>query len=201
MGYKKRKKKYSEKKVKSIDRKELLIGMLPLIKAFGLWILLVGIVALDYIKFRWISMVFVHFTTYLTYGLSKILFIPVRLLGHGTLNIGAFEGNYDSIMINFYPMIIELECSAYQAYLAMVSLIIFAKWDFRNKIRWGSIIFGILAFINSLRIVLLGVIGRKFPSFFNLIHDYVWNILMVVILWGLYELVNTRLTKRNEEKR
>lgn len=201
MGYKKRKKKYSEKKVKSINRKELLLGMLPLIKAFGLWILLVGIVALDYIKFRWISMVFVHFTTYLTFGLSKILFVPVRLLGHGTFNIGAFEANYDSIMINSYPMLIELECSAYQAYLAMVSLIFFAKWDFRNKIKWGSSIFVILALINSFRIVLLGVIGKKFPSFFDLIHDYVWNILMVVILWGIYEFVNTRLAKKDEEKR
>lgn len=173
---------------------------MPLVKAFGLWLFLVGIVALDYIKLRWISMLFVHFTTYLTYGLSKILFIPVRLFGHGTFNIGAFEANYDSIMISSYPMIIELECSAYQAYLAMISLIIFANWELRNKVIWGSIIFGILAFINSLRIVLLGVLGQKFPAFFDLIHDYVWNILMVVILWGLYEFVNNRLTKQNEQE-
>jgi len=200
LGYNKRKKKYSEKELKSINRKELIVNLMPLIKAFGLWLFLVGIVAIDYIKLRWISMLFVHFTTYLTYGLSKVLFVPVRLFGQGTFNIGVFEGSYDSIMISSYPMIIELECSAYQAYLAMVALIIFAKWELRSKIFWGSIIFGILAFINSLRIVLLGVLGQKFPALFDLIHDYVWNILMVVILWGLYEFVNNRLTKKHEQK-
>ena len=200
MGYKKRKQKYSEKEIKRINRKELLANLLPLVKAFGLWALLVAIVAWDYIKLKWVSMAFVHFTTYLTYGLSKVLFIPVRLLGQGTLTIGVFKGDYDTIMISSYPMQIELECSAYHAYLAMVALIIFANWGWRNKIIWGSIIFGILALVNSLRIVMLGVIGHKFPAFFGLIHDYVWNILMVVLLWGLYEFVNARFTKKNEQK-
>jgi exosortase/archaeosortase family protein len=199
VGYKKRKHKYSEKEIKYIHKKEFLTSMLPLLKAFGLWAVLVAIVAWDYIKLKWISMVFVHFTTYLTYGLSKVLFIPAKLLGHGALTVGAFKCDYDSIMISSYPMTIELECSAYHAYLAMVALVIFANWGLKNKIIWGSIIFGILAMVNSFRIVLLGVIGHKFPSLFDLIHDYAWNILMVVILWGLYEFVNTRLTK-NEQK-
>lgn len=92
-------------------------------------------------------------------------------------------------------MIIEIECSAYHAYLAILSLVIFSKWNYKQKIIAGSILIVSLAIINSLRIVMLGVVGRKFPQIFDIMHDYVWNILLVIIIWGLWELANKRMNK------
>ena len=191
-----RRKRLTDRELKKLKQKELLNSLLPLAKSFGTWIVLVVIVAWDYTTFRWFSMAFVHFTTYLSYGLSKLFFIPVRLLGSSSSMMTTLEVNYDSITISGFPMLIELECSAYHAYIAMVALIIFSSWTLKNKLLWGSVIFGILAIINSLRIVLLGVIGNKYPTAFNIMHDYIWNILMVIILWGLWELVNNKLTKQ-----
>ncbi len=191
-----RRKRLTDRELKKLQQKELLNSLLPLAKSFGTWIVLVVIVAWDYTSFRWFSMAFVHFTTYLSYGLSKLLFIPVRLLGSSSSMMTTLEVNYDSITISGFPMLIELECSAYHAYIAMVALIIFSSWTLKNKLLWGSAIFGTLAIINSLRIVLLGVIGNKYPTAFNIMHDYIWNILMVIILWGLWELINNKFTKQ-----
>lgn len=190
-----KRKRLIKSKLESLRRKELYSSLLPLAKSFGVWMGLVVIVAWDYTKYRLFSMVFVHFTTYLTYGLGKLLFIPVQLTGSSTSMITTLEVNYDSIMVNGYLMLIELECSAYHAYLAIVALILFSNWTLKRKLVFGSLIFGILAVLNSLRIVLLGVIGKIFPDTFSIMHDYIWNILIVIILWGIWEVTNKKLTK------
>lgn len=179
---------------------ELFKELLPLIKSFGLWIVLVIIVAWDYTNNRWFSMFFIDFTTYLSYGLSKIMFIPAKIIGSGESMVTTLAVNYKSVYINNYPMIIELECSAYHAYIAMIALVVFSKWSVKQKLVSGSILFVSLAVINSLRIIMLGVIGRKFPGAFNLMHDYIWNILLVIIIWGLWELTNRKMNKINSLK-
>lgn len=179
-------------------RKELFAELIPLIKSFGLWILLVVIVAVDYTNHRWFSMIFVNFTTYLTYGLAKMMFIPTDVFGNGMTMMTTLEVNYKSIMISNYSMIIELECSAYHAYLAMIALVLFSTWKPKQKLVVGSLIFITLAIINSLRIIILGVLGKHFPGLFNMMHDYIWNILLVIIIWGLWELANQRLKTKAE---
>lgn len=188
------------KQLQQQKRKELLSELLPLGKSFALWIVLVIIVAWDYTNKQWFSMLFVDFTTYLSYGLSKIMFIPAKILGSGTGMVTTIEVSYRSIVIGGYPMIIELECSAYHAYLAMIALVAFSKWTNKQKIMAGSILFVTLALINSLRIVMLGIIGRKMPQVFDFMHDYLWNILLVVIIWGLWEIVNKRIARINIKK-
>jgi len=187
------------KQLQQQKRKELLSELLPLGKSFALWIVLVIIVAWDYTNKQWFSMLFVDFTTYLSYGLSKIMFIPAKVLGSGTGMVTTIEVTYRSIVIGGYPMIIELECSAYHAYLAMIALVVFSKWTNKQKITAGSILFVTLAIINSLRIVMLGVIGRKMPQVFDFMHDYLWNILLVIIIWGLWEIVNKRIARINNK--
>jgi len=193
-------KKIVPQKKSNIEKSKLLFKeLLPLIKAFGLWILLVIIVAWDYTNNRWFSMLFVDFTTYLSYGLAKIMFIPAQILGSGQSMVTTLTVNYKSIYINNYPMIIELECSAYHAYIAMLSLVLFSKWSAKQKLISGAILFVTLALINSIRIIMLGVVGRKFPEIFNLMHDYLWNILLVIIIWGLWELANKKMNQLNSE--
>ncbi|MBN1925858.1 MAG: exosortase/archaeosortase family protein [Prolixibacteraceae bacterium] len=193
---KSRKKKPSEKEIKAQKRKELFKELLPLIKAFGLWVILVIIVAWDYTNRQWFSMLFVDLTTYLSYALAKVMFIPAKIIGDGTGVVTTLVVNYKSITISNYPMIIEIECSAYHAYLAMIALVIFSKWSVKQKLAIGGTLFVTLAIINSLRIVMLGVIGRKYPEVFNIMHDYIWNILLVIIIWGLWELANRFMMRK-----
>lgn len=190
-----RKKKLQEQKLHQQKRKELWHELVPLIKAFSLWIVLVVLVAMDYTYQRWFSMFFIDLTTYLSYFLAKLMFIPAEILGNGLTMVTTLEVYYKTILISNYSLMIELECSAYHAYLAMISLVIFSAW--KNKHKWliGSILFIILAVINALRIVLLGVLGKRFPEIFNLMHDYIWNILLVIMLWGLWELANRQIRK------
>jgi exosortase/archaeosortase family protein len=190
------KKKVSQKEINIKRRKALFKELLPLIKSFGLWVILVIIVAWDYTNYRWFSMLFIDLTTYLSYGLAKIMFIPAKILGDGSSMATTLVVTYKSIQINNYPMIIELECSAYHAYIAMIALVTFSNWTIKQKLVTGSILFGLLAVINSFRIVMLGVIGRVFPGFFNLMHDYIWNILLVIVIWGLWEMANKKMNKQ-----
>jgi exosortase/archaeosortase family protein len=194
------KKKVSQKEINQKNRKALFKELLPLLKSFALWVILVVIVAWDYTSYRWFSMLFVDFTTYLSYGLAKIMFIPAEIFGSGSNMVTTLVVNYNSIQINNYPMIIELECSAYHAYIAMIALVTFSSWTIKQKLVIGSILFGLLAIINSFRIVMLGVIGRMFPGFFNLMHDYIWNILLVIVIWGLWELANKRMNKQKNQE-
>jgi exosortase/archaeosortase family protein len=191
-------KKESQREINLKNRKALFKELLPLIKSFGLWVILVVIVVWDYTNHQWFSMLFIDFTTYLSYGLAKIMFIPAKILGNGSGMVTTLIVNYKSILINDYPMIIELECSAYHAYIAMIALVIFSSWKMKQKFITGSILFGLLALINSFRIVMLGVVGRHFPGFFNMMHDYVWNILLVIVIWGLWEVANKRMNKLSE---
>jgi exosortase/archaeosortase family protein len=190
-----RKKKNQIQKLLKQKRKDLWHDLLPLIKAFALWIILVIAVAIDYTYQRWFSMIFIDLTTYLTYGLAKIMFIQAEILGNGLTMVTTLEIYYKSILISNYSLMIELECSAYHAYLAMISLVIFSAWTNKQKLWIGSLLFGILALVNSLRIILLGLLGKHYPEIFNLMHDYIWNILLVIMLWGLWELANQRIRK------
>lgn len=185
---------------KKIERKELIDELKPIVKSFGLWILLVILVAADYTNHRWFSMLFVDLTTYLSYGLSKILFIPAEIAGKGVSTVTTLEINYRNIIIDQFPMLVELECSAYHAYMAMISLVIFSPWTLRQKLTIGPGLFVLLAIINSFRIVILGIIGHQFPQLFNLMHDYIWNILLVIIIWALWEIISKKLRKQNDEK-
>ena len=186
------------KEIQKENKKALLNELLPLLKSFALWIVLVIIVAWDYTNNQWFSMLFVDFTTYLSYALSKMMFIPASIGGDGTGVVTTLVVNYKSIQINNYPMIVELECSAYHAYIAMFALVLFSKWNWKQKLAGGAGLFVALAIINSLRIVMLGVIGRRFPQIFNVMHDYVWNILLVIIIWGLWEIANKKMQKINQ---
>lgn len=195
-----RKTKIAEHQSKVLKRKELIQALLPLMKSFGLWIILVVIVAWDYTNHRWFSMFFIDLTTHLSYWISKLMFIPASILGNGSSMVTTLEVNYKTIQICNYPMTIELECSAYHAYLALIALVFFSKWTIKQKLITGSIIFALLAVINSIRIILLGMIGRNFPNLFNVMHDYIWNILLVIIIWGLWEFSNQRMTNKTNEK-
>lgn len=158
---------------KPLFSKELLIKLLPLIKAFAMWLVLVLIVHIPGIKDEFRNF-FVGFTTSSTYGIGKLLFLPIQKL------------SFSSIMLDGFTMEIIVECTAYNFYLFAISLAVFANWKPTHKLI-NLLIFILVIFLsNTLRFFAMGYVGRHYPDFFDTTHDYVWNILFGFMIFGIW---------------
>jgi exosortase/archaeosortase family protein len=169
----KRKQKALEKQEKSQERKRLL----PLAKAFAVWIIMVLIVSIPALKDDFAKF-FIDFTTQTVLILGKILFIPIEDLGNQLISVAGFDLN------------IIYECTAYNFYVFVIPLVFFSNWTFWKKL--VSLLVFLLSIIvaNAFRFIIMGYIGKSFPRLFESIHDYVWNIifaLMVFLIWYLLE--------------
>jgi exosortase/archaeosortase family protein len=153
--------------------KELLIKLLPLIKAFALWFILVLIVHIPGIKDAFRNF-FVGFTTASTIIIGKIFFLPIERTG------------FSGILVDGFSMDIIVECTAYNFYLFAVSLAVFANWKIKYKIINLLIFFGVIFLTNILRFFAMGYVGRYYPQFFSTTHDYVWNILFGFMIFGVW---------------
>jgi exosortase/archaeosortase family protein len=158
---------------KPLFSKELLIKLLPLIKAFVLWFILVLIVHIPGIKDGFRNM-FVGFTTTSTYLMSHLFFIPMKKISFSTLSLGGFN------------MEIIVECTAYNFYIFALALAIFANWSWKYKGINLLIFFGVIFLTNNLRFIAMGYIGRYYPDLFETAHDYVWNILFGFMIFGIW---------------
>jgi exosortase/archaeosortase family protein len=158
---------------KPLFSKELLIKLLPLIKAFALWFLLVLIVHIPGIK-EGFRNVFVGFTTSSTVLIGKIFFIPIQKL------------SFSAIMIDGFSMDIIVECTAYNFYLFAFALAVFANWSLRHKLINLLIFIGVIFATNLLRFFAMGYVGRYYPDIFDTTHDYVWNILFGFMIFGVW---------------
>jgi len=177
-----------EKKAKQKQQAQLLQELIPIAKSFALWFLLVVVTVLDYNYLHYFTQWIILANALIIKFIAIICFIPVSLhpLEYGT--VASLSGvAFQRIIINRYSMIIELECTAYHAYFAIFSLVIFASWQWKKKMKVFSIIFVILLIFNILRQLTLGIIGRYYPQVFGLLHDYVWNILILILVWLLWE--------------
>jgi exosortase/archaeosortase family protein len=158
---------------KPLFSKELLIKLLPLIKAFALWFLLVLIVHIPGIKDDFRNM-FVGFTTNSTVLVAKMLFIPIQKLSFSTISLNGFN------------MEIIVECTAYNFYLFAIALAVFANWSIKHKLINLLIFLIVIFFTNILRFFAMGFVGRYYPEFFDTTHDYVWNILFGFMIFGVW---------------
>jgi exosortase/archaeosortase family protein len=153
--------------------KELLIKLMPLIKAFVFWFLLVMIVHIPGIKEAFRQMI-VGFTTSSTVILGKALFLPIQRTG------------FANISVNNFAMEIIVECTAYNFYLFALALTLFANWAIKHKLLNLVIFFGIIFLMNNLRFFAMGYVGRYSPQLFDTTHDYVWNILFGFMIFGVW---------------
>ena len=162
-----------KKPQKPLFSKELLIKLLPLIKAFALWFILVLIVHIPGIRDVFRNF-FVGFTTTSTFLIGKLFFIPIE------------QVSFSAVMVDGFSMDIIVECTAYNFYLFAVSLAVFANWKPKHKII-NLLIFLVVIFItNILRFFAMGYVGRYYPQFFGTTHDYVWNILFGFMIFGVW---------------
>jgi exosortase/archaeosortase family protein len=153
--------------------KELLIKLLPLIKAFALWFILVLIVHIPGVKEGFRNF-FVGFTTNSTVFIAKIFFIPMQKL------------NFSTLSLNGFTMEIIVECTAYNFYLFAIALAVFANWSVRYKLINLLIFLAVIFITNILRFFAMGYIGRYYPDLFSTTHDYVWNILFGFMIFGVW---------------
>jgi exosortase/archaeosortase family protein len=147
--------------------------LLPLIKSFALWFLLVIIVHLPGIREDFRTM-FVGFTTGSTEVLGKILFLPVDRTG------------FSSLVVNNFALEIIVECTAYNFYLFALALAVFANWSIKNKLINLFIFFLTIFLVNNIRFYAMGYVGRHYPELFDTTHDYIWNILFGFMIFGLW---------------
>lgn len=153
--------------------KELLMKLMPLIKAFALWFVLVMIVHIPGIKEGFRNM-FVGFTTSSTVVMAKILFVPINKI------------SFSSISLNGFNMEIIVECTAYNFYLFAIALAIFANWSWKHKLINLGIFIVVIFLTNNLRFFAMGFVGRYYPDLFDTTHDYVWNILFGFMIFGVW---------------
>jgi exosortase/archaeosortase family protein len=147
--------------------------LMPLIKSFALWFLLVIIVHLPGIREDFRTM-FVGFTTGATEVMGKLFFLPVERIGFSTLTVDNFS------------LEIIVECTAYNFYLFAIALAVFANWSAFHKIINLLIFFVTIFIVNNIRFIAMGYIGGNYPDLFNTAHDYVWNILFGFMIFGLW---------------
>jgi exosortase/archaeosortase family protein len=160
-------------KAQKPELKEYLKKLMPLIKAFALWFVLVIIIQLPGIREAFRDFI-VGITTTSTVFLGKILFIPIERTG------------FSGIRVNDFSMQIIVECTAYNFYLFAIALAIFAEWKWKDKLINFLIFFAVIFFVNNLRFFAMGYVGRHYPEFFDTTHDYVWNILFGFLIFGIW---------------
>jgi exosortase/archaeosortase family protein len=153
--------------------------LMPLIKAFVLWFLLVIIVHIPGIDDAFREFI-VGFTTASTVILGKVLFIPIERTG------------FASIVVNDFPMEIIVECTAYNFYLFAIALALFASWKWKDKLINLLIFIVVIFLMNNLRFFAMGYVGGSYPQFFDTTHDYVWNILFGFMIFGLWAWRDTK---------
>lgn len=158
---------------KPLFSKELFKKLLPLIKAFVLWFILIAILHIPGIKQDFRDLI-VGFTTSSSVFIGKLFFLPVERLATSTFSVAGFS------------MEIIVECTAYNFYLFALTLSIFANWKPRHKLINLLIFILVIFFVNNLRFYAMGYIGHNYPELFDSTHDYVWNILFGFMIFGIW---------------
>jgi exosortase/archaeosortase family protein len=145
----------------------------PLLFAFGSWFALLTVLNLPGIKdfVRYVMVSITHTSAILT---GKLLFLPVADKGYPVMDFAGFS------------MQVILECTAYNFYLFVLLITIFANWSIRHKLINLAVFTGVIYLINNFRFIIMGAIGRYYPEIFNQIHDYLWNILFSIIVFLIY---------------
>ncbi len=155
--------------------------ILPIAKTFGLWMLLIGIVRIDAV-YEVIATGLIKITGVSVLGVCKATFVPVNY-------------NFPFIDVAHFPMRIAPECTILDYYLFVPAMILFVPANWLHKLKWGAIILGILYGTNLLRFVIMGYIGRFFPSLFDAAHEYFWNLLFALLLFMLWFWQNAHIQK------
>jgi len=175
----KNKKQLKQQKKERQEKLQRYKDILPIAKTFGLWILLIGIVRIDAI-YETIAIALIKITGVSVLGVCKATFVPVTY-------------NFPFVNVANFPMRIAPECTILDYYLFVPAMVLFVPANWVHKLKWGLIIAAILYGMNLLRFVIMGNVGRYFPSLFDAAHEYFWNLLFALLLFVLWFWQNSRI--------
>ena len=117
---------------------------------------------------------FINFVVNSSVVIGSILFIPVESSGSPMISVAG------------YNMRVIFECTAYNFYLFAIALVVFARWNIKDKLI-NFLIFIVSIFIlNTFRFIIMGYVGKFWPHLFHQIHDYVWTIIFGLVVFILY---------------
>lgn len=173
MAKTKRKQDILLKKQQQERRKRFLLNLKPVLWAFLAWLGLIGLVNLPFLKEPLIRF-FVGFTTKTVLWLGKALPLPVENPGAAFLTVNGFS------------MEVVMECTAYNFYLFVIALVIFARWSLRDKLINLGIFFSGIFLLNTTRFLFLGYLGSLRPALFEPVHDIVWDVVFGFAVFGLW---------------
>ncbi len=155
----------------------------PLLFAFISWFVLLSLLHLPGVK-DFVRNVMISFTHASAIGMGKLLFLPVADKGYPVIDFAGFS------------MQVILECTAYNFYLFVLMITVFAPWTIRQKLINISLFAGIIFLTNNLRFLIMGAIGRFYPATFEYIHDYLWNILFALMIFLIFLRVDRKSGNR-----
>lgn len=168
-----RKQKRIQKEQQKARRQELVHRLKPLLLTFVVWFALKSVIHIPSIG-SVVEPFFVSFTTNTSYWFGRLLFIPIQMHGVPYLSVN-----------NFFMEVI-MECTAYNFYLFVIVLTIFSRWPLRHKFTSLGIFLATIFVINSFRFITMGYVGSFRPDLFDVVHDYVWNILFGFLVFGIW---------------
>lgn len=145
----------------------------PLLYSIVLWFVLLSVLHIPFIK-DYLREIMVGFTHYSAVAIGKLLFLPVH------------DPGYPIIRYADFSMKVILECTAYNFYLFVFALYLFAKWPLKNRLVAFAISVAIIFLLNSARFLVMGAVGSSWPHLFERVHDYFWNILFGLIVFLIF---------------
>ncbi len=175
-----KRKKHQKDKLPAHQSKEAYIQKFkPLLFAFISWFILLALLHLPGIK-DFVRYVMVSFTHSSAIVMGKLMFLPVADKGYPVMDFAGFS------------MQVILECTAYNFYLFVLMITVFAPWTLRQKLINLAVFAGVIYITNNLRFLIMGAIGRYYPAMFDNIHDYLWNILFAILVFMIFLWADSR---------
>lgn len=167
------KKQAALEKAEKNKRKEAIESLKPLFYSFALWGALMGIIYIPAIH-ESVMDGFVSFVVKSTVIVGSLLFLPVE------------SQQVPQITVAGYNMRVIFECTAYNFYLFSIALVVFARWNIKDKLINFGIFVASIFVLNAFRFIVMGYVGKFWPQLFHQIHDYVWTIVFGLVVFILY---------------
>lgn len=167
--------------------KELMVHIKPLLLTFVVWFAITFFMHIPAIG-DFIAPYFVGLTAHSTYFFGKVFFLPVELY------------NVSYISVNNFTMEVVMECTAYNFYVFVIVLTVFARWSVKHKLTSLSIFLLVIFVMNILRFIVMGYVGSYAQGYFDEIHDYFWNIIFGFLVFGIWVWRELKFQKKDAKQ-
>ena len=113
---------------------------------------------------------------------AKMLFHLMSFFGFNTYISGSV------VSFNQASMEIITECTGLQLFQIMLALVIAFPATIKQKLIGFGIGVPYVIVINTIRLIVISLVLWKWPSYFEIVHQYVWQIVLIalVLAYGIW---------------